>query len=294
MGATCERPVDLQIKDPDARILLSSAFTLGEKVRVEVSKTQNLFDYSAPEYLADAKVSLYQDEKLIEELVLIVPSLERIRPYFTTSFFEPLPSIVYTIKAEVNGFDDVFAHSFVPESVPVTQFEVSNLVLNPGSESFRMLYEYDILFDFEDPIEQNNYYHLNIFQELLQYTLNDGGDTVITDKTWVRANIDIDSPNVVADAMQGGLLLKDHPFEDGYQFQLSVEITPEFQLLGKAFVELRTVSKEYYLFYSTFSRRQNQKDGPFSDPITVFNNIENGQGYFAGYNISQDSVSIEL
>jgi len=294
MGATCERPVDLQIEDPDARIVLSSAFTLGEKVKVSVSKTQSLFDYSPPEYLADAAVSLYQGNELIEELVLVVPSQERIRPYYTSVFFEPLSAITYTVKAEVSGFKDVFAHSFIPESVPISQLEISGLLESPGSETYRTLYEYDVLLNFEDPQKEDNYYHLNIFQELLEYHINEDGDTIIN-KTWQRAEIHVDSPDAVSDAMIGGVLLKNNPLEEnGYNFHLGIEIAPEFQLIGKVFVELRTVSKEYYLFYSTFSRRQNQSNGPFSEPITVFNNIENGQGYFAGYSSIQDSISVGL
>ena len=88
--------------------------------------------------------------------------------------------------------------------------------------------------------------------------------------------------------------MKNNPSEEGYRFQISVEILPEFEALGQIFAELRTVSEEYYLYYSTFSRQQNQSDGPFNDPIVIFNNVENGHGYFAGYNFTQDSVSLSF
>lgn len=298
MGATCERPVDLEIEEPKARIVLSSAFTLGEKVKVIVSKTQSLFSPDEPEYLANAQVSIYQSDQLIEELVLIVPPEERIYPYFTTINFEPQPSITYTIKAMVNGFEPVFATSFIPEPIPITKFELSNLEAIQGSNIYSILYEYDIFFNFDDPLGKENYYHLNIFQELLEFEVTNTGDTNpdtnIINKTWKRANLELDMPSVISDAIIGGLLFTDKPAAEGFNFMLNIEIVPEYQLLGKVFVEFRTVSAEYYLFYSSFNRRQNQKDGPFTDPITVFNNIQNGQGYFAGYNAIQDSVSIQF
>ncbi len=298
MAATCERPVDLDIEKPKDRIVLSSIFTLGEKVKVEVSRSKNIFEDIPDEDFADAHVSIFQGTELIEELVFVIPPQEHIRPYFTTTIFEPQPSITYTIKAEVDGFDPVFAHSFIPIPVPITSFSVTSLEERPATNGYSILYDYDIFFDFDDPISEENYYHLNIFQEIIERQITNigdpGPDTTIT-KIWKRANLELDKPGVVSDAIVGGLLFADNPCPEGFDFNLSIEIVPELnQSLGKAFVEFRTVSKEYYLFYNSFNRRQNQKDGPFTDPITVFNNIENGQGYFAGYNATQDSVFIEF
>lgn len=292
MGATCEREVDLEIDEPDPRILLSSTFTLGEKVRVEVSKTQSLFDYSPPEYLVNAQVSLYQGDELLEELVLIALTPERVNPYYSTVDFEPQAGIIYTIKAAVDGFENVYAHSFIPESIPISDFEISDLSENEGSASYRKRYDYDLFFDYKDPVNTDNYYHLNIYQQILDYTTNDSGDTVITKSKYVAADLNANVDDIIKDQMHGGLLLKNNPSTEGYEFSLSFEITPEFQKLGKVFVELRTVSEEYYLFYSTFNRRQNQSNQPFTDPIAIYNNIENGQGYFAGYNSTLDSITV--
>lgn len=293
MGATCERTVDLDIDQPPPRLVVNSSFTLGELVRVAVAKSQSILDNSLPEYLADARVTLYKGDKLIEELVLFVDPAPRIAPYYTTQFFKPEAATTYTIRVEALGFSPVEAHSFIPEPVSFSTLQVSNLQEEPGAETFSRSYTYQIDLNFDDPKEEDNFYHLNIFQEILSVTIS-GQDTSIDGRRLQRIKLVQDNPKIIQDAMIGGLLLKNNPSEEGYRFQVSVEIVPEFEALGQIFAELRTVSEEYYLYYSTFSRQQNQSDGPFNDPIVIFNNVENGHGYFAGYNFTQDSVSLSF
>lgn len=293
IGATCERTVELDIDEPPPRLVVNSSFTLGELVRVSVAKSQSILDNSLPEYLADARVTLYKGDKLIEELVLFIDPAPRIAPYFTTRFFKPEAATTYTIRVEALGFEPVEAHSFIPEPVSFSSLQVSNLQEEQGSESFSKRYTYQIDLNFDDPREEDNFYHLNIFQEILSVTIS-GQDTFVDGRRLQRIDLVQDNPRIIPDAMIGGLLLKNNPSEEGYRFQISVEILPEFEALGQIFAELRTVSEEYYLYYSTFSRQQNQSDGPFNDPIVIFNNVENGHGYFAGYNFTQDSVSLSF
>lgn len=293
MGATCERTVELDIDEPPPRLVVNSSFTLGELVRVSVAKSQGILDNSLPEYLADASVMLYKGDKFIEELVLVIDPAPRIAPYYTTRFFKPEAATTYTIRVEALGFEPVEAHSFIPEPVPFSTLQVSNFKEEDGSATFRKRYTYQIDLDFDDPIGEDNFYHLNIFQEILSVTIT-GADTSIDGRSLQRIDLVQDNPKIIADAMIGGLLLKNNPSEGGFRFQVSVEIVPEFEALGQIYAELRTVSEEYYLYYTTFSRQQNQSDGPFNDPIVIFNNVENGHGYFAGYNFIQDSVSLSF
>ncbi|PSR14820.1 MAG: hypothetical protein DA408_10160 [Bacteroidetes bacterium] len=292
IGATCERTVELDIDQPPARLVVNSSFTLGQKVAVSVSKSLGILDNSLPEYLVDASVTVYQGDTFLEELVLYIDPAPRIPPYYTTVDFEPKPGVTYTIRVEAPGFEPVVAHSFIPQPVVFSRLGVSQIEELPGSEAFSKVFAYEVQLDFVDPPGEENYYHLNIFQEILNYALTPSGDTVIEDRRLQRANLVLDQPGVVYDAMIGGLLLKDHPTNNGFSFPLAVEIVPEFEALGQIIAELRTVSREYYLYYTTFSRQQNQSDGPFNDPIVIFNNVQNGHGYFAGYNTIQDSVRL--
>lgn len=291
-GATCERTVDLDIDPPPPRLVINSSFTLGQKVRVSVGKSQYILDDALPEYVANAVVTLWEGERKIETLALFIDPAPRIPPYYTTTVFTPLAGVTYTIRVEAPSYATVEAKSFIPESIRFSRFQVFNLMEAPGAAPFTKRFTYQVFLDFEDPLKQNNYYHLNIFQEIQDYTITENGDTTIVSSRLVRAALHTESPDIIQDAVIGGLLLKNKPLPKGFTFDLSQELAPEFERFGKIIAELRTVSEEYYLYYSTFSRQQRQTDGPFNDPVVIFNNIENGHGYFAGYNTIQDSISL--
>lgn len=295
IGATCERPVELDLDLPDPRLVIVSNFTLGEKVKVRVSKSQNILDESPSEYLANASVGLYQGDKLIEELMLIIEPAERIPPYYVTPTFEPEPAITYTIKVAAAGFEPVIAHSFIPAPVDIGDFSVSEVVEGPGHTNFSKSYSYEVFLSFEDPGDEVNYYHLNFYQEVINYENTEAGDTVIISKRLEPVTFEnINGSDFVESVFGGGILFEDNPFSEGLSFSFSIMISPEFQYLGKVFAELRTVSEEYYLFHRSISQSQNQTDGPFTSPVVIFNNIENGHGVFAGYNTSQDSIILDI
>ncbi|MEO0338437.1 MAG: DUF4249 family protein, partial [Bacteroidota bacterium] len=94
---------------------------------------------------------------------------------------------------------------------------------------------------------------------------------------------------------EGGVLLEDTPFNGEiktYTVPIDVEISPDSELPGKIIAELRTVSEEYFLFYSTVSRQVNAQELNFTEPVIIFNNIENGRGIFAGFSSSNRSIPI--
>lgn len=293
-GATCERTLELDIDQPPPRLVVNSSFTLGEKVKVAVSESQSIESNALPVYLVNADVALLEGTDTLEKLTLVVDPAERIDPYYTTTIFEPKASTTYTIQVEVIGYETIKAHSFIPEPVNFTKLEVSQLSEIPASREYNRRYAYEISLDFEDPEGEDNFYHLNLFQEIISYSVSMNGDTTVDDSRLVRADIELDENTAIKDAVIGGLLFRNNPSTMGYNFPLEVEITPEFEVLGKVFAELRTVSREYYLYYTTYSRQQRQSDGPFNDPVVIFNNVENGHGYFAGYNTTQDSISVNF
>lgn len=294
MGATCERTVDLDIDEPPPRLVVNSSFTLGERVEVTVSKSQSILDNSLPEYLANAIVTLYQGETFLEQLELVIEPAPRIPPYYVTTSFKPEAAVTYTIRVEAVGFETVEARSFIPEPVTLSSLKVSDLQENNGSETYSRIFSYQIEVDFDDPADEENYYHLNVFQEIFDISLTQTGDTVRENRRLERLPLMTTNNRIVPDMLIGGLLIKDKPAPEDLVFDVSVEIVPEFEALGKIYAELRTVSKEYYLYFTTFNRQQNQSDGPFNDPIIIFNNVENGHGYFAGYNTTQDSVLLSF
>ncbi len=294
LSATCERPVDLPIDLPEPRLVVVSNFTLMRQLEVRVSRSQSILDAGVGEYLPDARVELYSAGLLLEQLELVIPPGGRIPPYYTTRNVALREGVEYLIRVEVEGFEPVTAVSAIPPPVPISYFQVYNASLGPAQSPGAVLYDYSVRFNFQDPPNETNYYHLNFFQQVKEY-INIEGDTIILrELLYPLVFSSANDNNVINAYFSGGILMQDNPFRTGLNFHTSFEVEPEFELLGKVFVELRTVSEDYYLFHSSLSRQQEQPQGPLTEPVIVYDNVDNGHGIFAGYNTSTDSVSVVI
>jgi len=98
---------------------------------------------------------------------------------------------------------------------------------------------------------------------------------------------DKNNPAVTFHFEDGGVLFTDEDF-DGQKATLTFYSLLSFNNAahqGKVVGELRTVSKDYYLYHTSLSRQIANKDRPFVEPISVYSNIENGLGIFSGYTV---------
>jgi len=296
LAATCERPFDLEIEEPDPQLVVISKFTNDRNVLVQVSRSQSILDEEGQiDYILDARVDLYQRDNFLEQLELIAGP-DQINPYFTTREFRPAIGTTYTIRVEASGFDPVTATSEVPPQVKINRLLVRELQVDPGEKEYQNTLRFTVELVFEDPPAKENFYHLNLFQNIQRFEIDARGDTIPQGMRRVTVDFNslVDNNYKVAN-FDGGMLLEDTPF-DGRQVTLDIPLA--FQLdrsnerLGKILVELRAVSEDYYLFKSTLSKQQRNPGQPFSEPVIVYNNVQNGQGIFAGYSASLDSVAV--
>lgn len=295
LGATCERPVDLPFDLPDSKLVIVSNFTLLRQLEVRVSRSQSILDEGLGEYLSDAKVELYAGGQLLEQLKLVIPpGSGRLPPYYTTHQLSLQEGVEYLIRVEAEGFEPVSAVSTIPPPVPISSFNVFNGSVSQGNLPTELRYDYSVSFNFVDPPDEKNYYHLNFYQQVKEYINIEGDTTILRELLHPIFFSNSTDNNMINAYFSGGVLLEDNPFRTGLSFNAFIELEPDFELLGKVFVELRTVTEEYYLFHASLSKQQNQSEGPFNEPVIVYNNIDNGQGIFAGYNISTDSMSVVI
>lgn len=295
VAATCERPLDLGIEEPEPRLVVVSNFTNDKALEVIVSKTKSILSSDETEFILDANVELYQRDTFLETLRL-VPAVGKLAPYYSTHQFRPKVGVVYNIKVDAPGFASVMAKSSIPANIEINDFEISDLSVFPGNDG-NVLYSYNVSLGFDDPAAEQNYYHLKFFQEIINYSSdNEQGDTILGDAylQQIAFNSNTDNNFLIA-YFDGGVLFEDGPFNGKTitsTFPLQIQVEPTSELLGNIFVELRTVSEEYYLYHNSLSRQQSDPNLPFNEPVIIYNNIDNGRGIFAGYSASRDSIPV--
>ena len=292
LAAACERPLELTIDEPDPELVVVSNFTSERNMQVRVSQTQSVLDPGPTPFILNADVRLFKGDEYLQRLVLIQEN--SLAPYYSTVDFEPEIDVNYIIKVEAPGFKAIEAESKVPQKIEIQSLKVSNYLIekNPEGEA---LYRFSVTIDFSDPKGQNNYYHLNLYQQIFDYML-DGQDTIFGKSEFlpIQFNQIIDNNFIIA-YFDGGVLFEDTPFDGNivsYSFPITFQLPAHEKVPGKLVVELRSVSEDYYYYQRSLSQQQENPGAPFSEPVVLYNNIVNGQGIFAGYSSSLDSIRV--
>jgi len=284
----CEAP-RLPFEEGAAKLVIFSEFNDDQVLQVQVSKSRSILnDNGRQEYVLDAVVDLYRGETLLETLELddaVFP------PIYTTRALVPEPNVVYTIQVEAPGFEPARAENYIPAGIRINELMVTDLRMHPEPGSQAVNYNYRIHIQFSDPPGEVNYYHLNFFQEVLP--ADDLGDSgMLSASRRIKASFS-DNQGTFIPSRNGGVLFSDDEF-DGDEFSRTFPLSFQLQSsekLGQLLVELRAVSEAYYLFQTTVTRQQGP-GVPVQGEVSVFNNIENGQGIFAGYSSSLDSILV--
>ena len=298
--SSCEEPFDPQFYEEEGQLVVVSNFNPNSPIEVYVSVSQSVVEEAQTAYLSNAEVDVLHGDTLLVTLALATKmDGDRIIPYYTHPNFVPKEGRWYTLRVRAEGYAPVSATSYIPPQVKLDSINLENLATEtpeaPSNEEETQVYTYDINLQFLDPAGENNYYHLNVYQQVKKQVSQ--GDTTATElltyKIFFSPALNTNHVTVHHD---GGILLEDTPF-DGTYARLSFPVRFVLDLgqreeLGDLLVEFRSVSREYFLFHTSLSKQKEQGKDPLHEPVLVYDNIQNGHGIFAGFNSSQDSVVI--
>jgi len=297
---SCEKEAKLDQAAVAQKLAVSCNFSPNEPFSIELSKTQSIFSGTIEDNIVDeAHVSISLDNQVIEEINGITTSINS-GTKFESKLILPEAKKIYTLKVEVDGVEAIIATSEIPDAVEISHASVGEISLLSAYEVFEPVYQliqpYDVRlsFQFSDPENQTDYYQISFYQELTLLDTVASATTPDTSKilkplsefTFIDESL-TQNYNVT----DGGILFKDTNF-DGMNKEFLFE--PRFELDRSIYaepsniiIELRSISKEYYNYYTSVYRQTSQANVPFSDPFIIFSNIENGYGVFAGYNKHQ-------
>ncbi len=294
LASTCEQDISVTLPQPPERMVVICNFTPNQPFEVVVGRSQSLLSTQPATYVRDAEVRIFDEHnKLLAHLSQLIEREDpSVPPYYTNASFLPQVGQRYTLKVRAQGLQQVQATDAIPIPVPLQALDILSFQLQPsdleGVQRFKMLLRVRL----HDPPAQANYYHLNLYQEVKSYQLHGERDTIWGPTQLVLAGIASTSFKAgIRSALDNGLLFSDDLL-DGQL--IDIELDADFFLgvpppserrytFGDVYVELRSTSKAYYLYHSTLSRQRKSANTPFSEPVAIYNNIEQGLGNFSGY-----------
>ena len=184
----------------------------------------------------------------------------------------------YTISAFAPGFESVRATTRIPRPSTISNL---NIRIEPSTKNeFKNIVRYTLVFDIEH-FESNQYYHLVFYNEY----------DSLNNKFLVDPELSDDQPFLRH--YDFGILIDKEDLIPGEPLTFHfVDWVVGNHDLKKVYVELRTITQEYYKYHSSLARQLIVRQDPFAEPVTIYNNIEGGYGNFSGF--SPDVSSSDL
>ena len=216
----------------------------------------------------------FKNGELIGEVTSTIDALRFDRP--SLALAEPIDDseAIYEVVGEVAGYGTATATQVMPAPpvFRVVSFEREGAI---DEEGFRLD---EAIIEIQDPAGIDNYYGFSIKNRFIQQfdcdTLTPPNcDTIFgTNTTFVT------SPDpLLTYGGNYGLVVTDQSFAGStyrirVQFNSSRDVPPV--------LEVYSLTEDTYRYAVSFEAYQDARDNPFSEPVSVHNNIDDGYGFF--------------
>jgi hypothetical protein len=276
----CESTLELPVNDnPKLTIVAHLTSSSWEDPRVYVYSSLSASDSSSfhiPENL-DVEVTELETDHSIR--------LSKVTKDAKTYFVFPnnflKEDFSYTISAFAPGFESVRATTRIPKPSTISNLTIENLRIEPSTKNeFKNIVRYTLTFDIEH-FESNRYYHLVFYNQYEDLPSSYLIEPELSDDQPFLRHYDF------------GILIDKEDLVKGESLSFDfVDWVIDKHDISRVFVELRTITSEYYKYHSTLARQLIVRQDPFAEPVTIYNNIEGGYGNFSGF--SPDVLSSNL
>ena len=239
--------------------------------------------FGSPKGIEGAKVELFTNGTLIGELLETLPT----DPYATVGVYSlDLDDFLFTYGSE---FELVVSHPDYPttratQKIP-TKVEPTNYkyLANAGLDE----YGYEtagVEITFQDPPGETNFYEVAVFfkdstgtDQQVQYYFNSTYSTTF-------------DPNASQGPNYSDLFVNGTGF-DGEEYRLLVQFDSYGDTSEDLVVVFNSITEGRYLYATSLRGFMDAGDfGPFSEPVTIASNFENGLGTFGLGNVNIDEL----
>lgn len=273
VSSGCETALDLPNNTrPKLTIIshLSPASIGWQDPRVYVFVSQSPSDSSSFETPQNVEVEVTELES--DHSITLTQSFEGGESYFgfPNNFLKE--GFSYTISAYSPGFESVRATTKIPTPSTISNLNISGVTIKPSTKNeFKDIVRYSLSFDINH-IGSNQYYHLVFYNQYAG----------LPDLYLVNPELTDDQPYLAH--YDFGILIDKADLVNGEPLHFNfVDWVLENNELRRVFVELRSITKEYYKYHSTLARQLIVRQDPFAEPVSIYNNIEGGYGNFSGF-----------
>ncbi len=270
---SCEKEIDYKGKGLENFLVVNSLLMPDSLLKCKVSRSNTLFDEGEIQMIEDAKVEVYKNDELLE----VLPYSQK--GYYRSASLKPEIGQNYRFKVIHTKYPDVSCKTTIP-SAPVVS--VSSCVMHDDNN-------YDVTLAIND-LPGDDYYRIVAYTFGEHYEHNmlayvGSNDPVLNfNKVVVDDSEFTDYPDnyykVFDDALFDG---------NTYELRLSLYLWEPSDL----YIVVQHLTKDLYLYYSSVQSHIYYDDDPFSEPVQIHSNVNNGAGIMGGLSQTVMEISTE-
>lgn len=267
-----------------SQLVLNCYFSPDSIWLVQLSHSLSVLDNADLRFVDSAKMYLFENGVLLDSIYE-----QDQNHFYLLNGHLPEEGNSYSLEVHAPGFESVvYAEDFIPTKVELNDVDIiiidSFAIPNSFYDDDNRIYAEGFFeISFSDPPEEENYYQMSIYSI---DTIQEYYDTSIVyiRKHFIRFSID-DAASGVNEDRSSHILFGDEVF-NGQNHKVRVN----FDLWNakrdsEYYVEFVSLTRSGYLYRYSVDRYQNSIGDPFSEPVLIYDNVENGYGIFSGYNI---------
>lgn len=286
--ASCTKIIEINLPPHEPKLVVNSLFTDGQRIKVHLSKTTSVFEYSTP-IIDNGLIRLFRNDEEIDTLIYSNGY------YYSDVVAEQAET--YSVIISAPGMGEVSSEDNIPEKTLIESYEHRDSVIMDDNNFPVMQFE----MNFTDQPGLSFYelsiiaeYYVGNFQRRHPVGLEYNSDPILVSTG-------------LLDYYPHSIVFTDEMF-DGEETNIKVNYsiqTGEMPLIGSGpeysyllYVSFRSVSESYYNYIrKQIIYRYNLESNIFTgmaDPVLLFSNINGGYGIFGGYSSDNRVINVVI
>lgn len=281
LSVGCETIVEIDIPVEPTRLVINSILSDKEFISANISESKHILDGSdVYKTVQGATVEIYEDGNL---LTTLIDSLEG---NYISNNFKPLRGKLYKISVSKGGFEIATANVLMPLDTATILSVKMDTITEPQQGYTSTYLRFSVAVQDNELI--NNFYSIAVYQEGYHYQYDyNVAPPVLIDSVYYYHKLQIQTRDPSLEDFQSygqDILFNDELF-NGSTYHINVLTwLPSEDSNTTYYIELANTSESYYRYKLSSELQYFAGDNPFAQPVTVYNNIENGFGVFGAYN----------
>ncbi len=272
-----------------AKLVVNCFFSADSIWEFQVSKSLSVLDNADIKLIKNATITIFKEGEMQSSFNTVDKD-----GWYRNSETLPKAGKEYSIQVTSPDFKNILvAKDIVPEKPVITDAKLfirDSMFYDGGYYNYGYI-EGSFELSFSDPESIHNYYEIEVYA--LDSVFNYYPEPVEFVELQNRI-LPISSDDLSADKISEvsySLLLNDYLF-DGKKHKLSIDFN-DYNAGRKKdyYISLTSLSREGFLYRKTINEYGNSHNDPFSEPVMIYSNIENGFGIFSAFSQSMDTIS---